>query len=271
MHQIRANGEAKDALFRQQQALLRTLPSPSTVLADSIKLWWAWRNKTNRPFFRSILLIFLALLTTAGTISASIFSSLVVDSSDLTVLVKSPFCGSPPPKDRSDRANGYAPVVAEAAEKYGPLCSRDFAAENVTVAQGCDAFVNRYINFNTSREDCPFEKSMCVADRGGEAFVMDSLLLDANKEFGLNLPADSEIRYRRKTTCSVLSVQNHTKIYNITDYASSGYRFGNFPDEQIFSLQYGRNVDARGNNDTQTTSIQAANISFEYDLASVQR
>jgi hypothetical protein len=38
-HQAHTDGRPMDALFRQQQALLRTLPSPSSVMADAVKLW----------------------------------------------------------------------------------------------------------------------------------------------------------------------------------------------------------------------------------------
>lgn len=38
IHQIRANGQAQDALFRQQQALLRTQPPPGSLLMDWLKL-----------------------------------------------------------------------------------------------------------------------------------------------------------------------------------------------------------------------------------------
>lgn len=75
IHQVRANGNASDALFRQQQALQRTLPPANSVLADALKLWWTWRGWAERPFFRSMVLIIGALLLTIATIVASILSS----------------------------------------------------------------------------------------------------------------------------------------------------------------------------------------------------
>ena len=47
-HQLRANGEPSDGLYWQQQALLRTLPTPTALVADYLKLWWSWRTKTKR-------------------------------------------------------------------------------------------------------------------------------------------------------------------------------------------------------------------------------
>jgi hypothetical protein len=73
--------------------MLRTLPTPGTVMADAVKLWWAWRKKAYRPFLRSILLVLLALGFSLATVAASIFSSLVVDNGTIDVLVDSPLCG----------------------------------------------------------------------------------------------------------------------------------------------------------------------------------
>ena len=47
-HQFRARGKSSDGLFWQQQALLRTLPTPTALLADYVKLWWSWRGATER-------------------------------------------------------------------------------------------------------------------------------------------------------------------------------------------------------------------------------
>ena len=45
-HQYRAKGNPSDGLFWQQQALLRTLPTPTAMLAEYTKLLWSWRHKT---------------------------------------------------------------------------------------------------------------------------------------------------------------------------------------------------------------------------------
>ena len=82
-HQSRASGKPTDGMFRQQQALLRSLPTPSSLMADSVKLWWAWRNRTDRTFIRSMAPLVLAFLCTVGSIAASIASSYVVDSTSL--------------------------------------------------------------------------------------------------------------------------------------------------------------------------------------------
>jgi len=50
-HQFRANGRPSDGLFRQQQALLRTLPTPSSLMVDSINLWWRGESELTKHSF----------------------------------------------------------------------------------------------------------------------------------------------------------------------------------------------------------------------------
>ena len=83
-----------DALFRQQQAILRTLPTPSSVVAEAVKLWGAWRKSADRPFLRSALLVLIAILFTAMTVAASIFSTLIVNTGTIDVLVDSTRCAA---------------------------------------------------------------------------------------------------------------------------------------------------------------------------------
>lgn len=92
-YQIRANGRPSDGLFRQQQALLRSSPTPSTLLVGWIKLWFTWRRINKRAAATSSVHTFTALVFMIGSLTASIFSSNVVSTSNLEVLVSSPHCG----------------------------------------------------------------------------------------------------------------------------------------------------------------------------------
>ncbi|KAJ4290347.1 hypothetical protein N0V90_010563 [Kalmusia sp. IMI 367209] len=54
-HQFRAHGQPSDGLYWQQQALLRTLPTPTALVADYMKLWWSWRAKSKREMDSGLL------------------------------------------------------------------------------------------------------------------------------------------------------------------------------------------------------------------------
>jgi hypothetical protein len=86
-HQFRVSFTITDGLYRQQQAILRTLPTPSSLVADWAKLWWVWRNKTDRVLWRSLPQILIGAVFAAATVTAGIYTSVVVSNSDVQVLV----------------------------------------------------------------------------------------------------------------------------------------------------------------------------------------
>jgi hypothetical protein len=91
-HQSRAQGISSDGLFWQQQALLRTLPTPTAMLPDSMKLWWTWRNKADRPLLRSAISLLAAFVFSITAIVAGIFTSYAVDTTNLEVFGNSAAC-----------------------------------------------------------------------------------------------------------------------------------------------------------------------------------
>ena len=140
IHQTRANGRARDALFRQQQAILRTLPTPGALIADSLKLYWRWKRKEGQwlAFARVSLLVFLAALFVVMTWAASIFSSLAVDTSQLRVLVDSPYCGGVnlTYDTFGDILLGYVTEIVSVAEPFAESC---YLNTNQSLPGLCDA------------------------------------------------------------------------------------------------------------------------------------
>lgn len=196
---MRANGKSTDALFRQQQALLRTLPAPSAVVTDTIKLWWAWRNKARRSLLRSLVLLLAALLFVAASGAASIFSSLVVDSRGLVVLVDSPDCGWA--STQRIFAGEYVYPVKAASVPYASQCYNP-AATNVTLPAACNALVQRELPFETRKVPCSLGNNVCQDDPGIE---FDTGLINVGPAFGLDLSSSDRVQYRKKTTCGILA------------------------------------------------------------------
>ncbi|KAH8630678.1 hypothetical protein IG631_15255 [Alternaria alternata] len=219
-------------MFRQQQALLRTLPTPSSVVAEALKLWWAWRKNTDRPFLRSMVLVLVAMLFTAVTVAASVFSSFVVDSGSIEVLVDSPLCG---------RINGtgtawrtYITTLIANAPVYAGACYR-----NGSLPALCnDAFTNVNIPLTVGSTPCPFNETMCGTKN---AVTVDSGLVDVGKMFGLNLAAKDRVMFRKKVSCTVLPSEGSYEVFDLELIPNlvPADRFI-FPGEQILALLYGR-------------------------------
>jgi hypothetical protein len=210
-HQLRADGLPADGLFRQQQALLRTLPTPSSLLADWVKLWWAWRTKTQRAFVRSFAHFILALTFVVATIAVGVFSSYIVDSTNLEVFVSSPLCrprdvtpSSSNFVDNVDRLTNYQHKVSSLGTPFAQERYRNETA----ISARCRAFIHPNVPLKHEQVRCPFASSICLGDEYGVS--VDSGLVDMNDGFGLNMRSRDRVKYRRKPTCGVLRTEGHS-------------------------------------------------------------
>jgi hypothetical protein len=249
-HQLRATGVPSDGLFWQQQVLLRTLPTPTGLIADSFKMWWTWRHKSKRPFLRAILPVIFAFLFAIGAVSSGIFSSYAVDTTNIEVLVHSPYCG------RVNLSRTYEPQTGASThfanlwpvmKSYARDCYRDGSQ---FIPSHCrNTFVRPNISITKDPSECPWAPSMCLS-RTDPAISMDSGLVDASN-FGFNVKPHHGVKYRKKTVCNVLPLDRYLTVHNATEFASTLPR-DPLPDEKLLALHYFYN---RGNGSLDRSSI----------------
>lgn len=263
LHQIRATGIPSDGLFWQQQALLRTLPPPTSLVADSLKLWWAWRKKSERPLLRSLLPSLLAFLFAIGAVASGIFSTWAVDVSNIEVLVESPYCGRVNISRTYDPGSGASthfanlfPVMKEYA--------RDCYQERAFLPSRChNTFIKPNISFTQDPADCPWDASMCLSDKS-PALSMDSGLLDQS-HFGFNVEPHNGVKLRKKTVCNILPLPGHFTISNATNFTSILKREP-LPNEEIMSLHYFyENRTSDQSRATFVKSLASSNVSEVYN------
>ena len=265
VHQLRADGRPADGLFRQQQVLLRTLPNPSALLADSTKLWLFWRKRVNRAFLRSLIPLLLGLSFWIGTLVVGVLSSYIITGNNLQVLVDSPFCG---PLDIDTTTDYYLqnaidlrPLeakVAATSKSYAEDCYRT----GTPLPTRCSVFMRPYIPFSQERTVCPFADSICV-DAELPAIRFDSGLVDLNDGFGLNLASNDRVKYRRQATCAVLDTASRSSIVSATDYSYLDH--DPFPGEEILIVGYGDIVyQTEWPNATFVHSLAVSNITTSY-------
>lgn len=205
-------------------------------MADSAKLWWSWRKRNDRVLARSLTQFLLATLCTAGFVVAGIFSSYVVESSDLEVLVNSPLCGRINSSLLTSAERIQTSEIRSLALPYTQECYHN----QTMVPARCKAFVRPSIPLRNERVPCPFAAEFCVGEKDVlPAVAFDSGLVDLNKGFGMNLPEKDRVKYRRRTTCSVLPVAGRTSVKNGSDLPSWLINRAAFPGEQFMLLHYG--------------------------------
>jgi hypothetical protein len=265
LHQIRANGKSTDALFRQQQALLRTLPAPSAVMTDTIKLWWAWRRKAKRPLLRSLVLLLAALLFVAVSGAASVFSSLVVDSRNIVVLVDSPKCGWA--STQRIFAGDYVYPVKAASAPYASQCYNATTA-NGTLPAACNVLMQRELPFNTRKVPCPLGKDVCQNTPGIE---FDTGLIDVGPAFGLDMPSSDGVRYRKKTTCGILAFKRPFVQGVFDSLGDNGQPTGNVSTTpRSLKFQYGTKFPGGTPNTTLAVDLNGAYYLKDYTLQYVK-
>ena len=231
----RSPRQENDTVFQQQQqVILRTLPTPSSLLTDFIKIYWAWRSTDSiNGLLRFLPLTLLAALFTSATVATGIFSSYIVDSSSLEVLADSPFCGPIEPSDSTMHSmTNYLSQVASLARTLSDEC---YLQDNPTSAR-CKVYTSSRIPLAVEEAECPWHPTMCDAQHG-KAVSVDSGLVHPNSAFGLNLPPRDTVYFRRKVTCSVLPLVNRT---HITPAATYPYiRRPSLPQEEMLLISLG--------------------------------
>ncbi|KAH7128142.1 hypothetical protein B0J11DRAFT_430867 [Dendryphion nanum] len=238
-HQLRAKGKPSDGLFWQQQALLRTLPTPTALVADYAKLWWSWRHKTNKVIWRCWTTIVLITCFAAAAIAVGISVSYIVQTSNLEVLVSTPFCRF------VNQSSNYIPndILNFQEKQHGEArtYTRQCYQNTTDTTMACrNTFVQPRIPFTVQWAACPWDQSMCL-DGQQPAIAMDSEQIDLKKYFGWNLKQRDSLWFRRRTVCNVLPLDGHYDI--IKPAPGKHMRYTPVPDEEVVALRYGTYPD----------------------------
>lgn len=229
-------------MFRQEQAILRSLPPPSSLAADSIKLWWTWRRANKNASTRSLMHTLVATLSAAGFVAIGILTSTVVSTSDLEVLVSSPHCGrinttlAPMTNLRAQTSQLVSLATPYAAECYD---------HQKILSARCRAFVHPSVSFPTERTACPFSREYCLESTTNDtsllpAVTFDSGLVDVNRAFGMNLPKNEAVSYRRRSTCTVLPLSGHEFFFDGNQLPGELWGRARRPNTTAVVLSYGK-------------------------------
>lgn len=230
-------------------------------MADTVKLWWAWRKKAERPLLRSLVLLLAALLFVAISGAASVFSSLVVDSRNIVVLVDSPDCGWA--STQRIFAGEYAYPVKAASVPYASQCYNATTA-NGTLPAGCNVLIQRELPFTTRKVPCPLGKDVCQDTPGIE---FDTGLIDVGPAFGLNMPSSDGVRYRKKTACGILAFKRpfvQGVFDSLTIYGHSKKNATTTP--RSLKFQYGTRFPVGTPNTTLAVDLNVASYLEDYTL-----
>ncbi|KAK4445119.1 hypothetical protein QBC34DRAFT_413567 [Podospora aff. communis PSN243] len=211
LHYALSDSRPRDGLYQQQQAILRNASEPEAGLRLAALLWFAWRKRATRAFWRLLLIFMVALACIALATVASVFSTHVANIGD-EVLLKGSRCTALGTQANFDpaRRQDFIPMYAlergrqvENAANYARRCY----GENSQKAECAGFLVQKFPMTVTKNASCPFESSICKTQ--DKNLILDSGLLDSHAHFGINSPPEDRFQYRRVLHCAPLVTEGH--------------------------------------------------------------
>jgi hypothetical protein len=247
-HQCRASKAPLDGYYHQQQAVLRSNTSDLNTLRQLLRITWAWRGKTRRPFRRSVNLMLWALLHFVLFGLAGVFSSTVVTAGK-AALSRSPYCGVLSPSYLQSLGGVGTSFVnqrdldLQAKSQDDTQLSQEYVQTcyNVTdPPSSCSSYAKRQLSWTTTRNvACPFDSAVCHPSVSAVSF--DTGYIDSSDDLGLNAQAKDRISYRRLTTCVPLNDEAYITSYRNVSSDSGG------PNVQAVDAYYGPSYGADRN------------------------
>jgi len=262
-HQIRTASHPHDAIFHQQQAILKNQESPLSAAWKLSRTSFTWRRHERTRWWqfwrsRSLFLVLLAIILAGAFAVASIFSSQVTKAAGTEVLINSPDCG--------DWEFNASDPLSQASWGVKKLNESIAAASYASTCYGsgsnaeCNTYVAPEISWKTNQNaSCPFGNSTCLFGRTA-AYEMDTGLLDSHEILGLDASHSDRVSVRKVATCAPVGLKQYMEIKNVTVDGFYG------PMLDVY-LQYflGPIIDT-GANWTYQYNTHASLVDFGYDF-----
>lgn len=265
-HQLGARRGRKDGMHHQQQVILRNTGSPGSALWQFTQLVYYWWQPAERPVWRSLPFLVLALLSLAVLSVTSLFSSQITRASGAETLIISNNCGFWVPDvdsvEQSNRAFAHKTLRdSTSAASYAQACY----GSNPDTLQ-CNQYVQRQIKWTANQNaTCPFGSGICMISDTA-AYEMDSGLIDSHVHLGINTPKKNRITYRKRTTCAALNKDDYFTTKNATETTTPEGGFFGQPGDVINFYNFG---SFEGLNYTFFYNTHAAIDGHGYDLTYV--
>lgn len=263
----RSTAEPQDAIYHQQQAILRNTSQPLSVLWGMLKLTWFWKDTTTRAQRRAVAFILGSLAYVVAFAVASIFSSKISSADSEVLLLSGPNCGfwsSPDYESYNPAEESIQHFMMKNAQVFSTV-NRFMGESHVYVAQCynststsptefCLPYGKDRISWSTlNHTTCPFE-DMCIAD----AIQFDTGFLNSRTHLGINTRHE-HIEYRRVMTCAPITTENHVSGYVDANETGAYAGIKTWEDETFLKFFYGQCINY--NNNDNTTFVYS-NLSF---------
>lgn len=224
LHNSFSTSKPRDAVYHQQQAILRNSSSVDSGLVTFLQLAWAWRRTTKRALVRLCSVIataafFAVAFTIAGgfssSISTGISNDVLLDGSDCGLIIKRYSSN-----EDLNLLGPYTSREANSAANYAQQCY----GTNTSGMFGCGTFVKARIPSSVENQTaCPFAEGLCQSDAG---LRLDSGYIDSHEHLGLNAPFNERILFRTVLQCAPLVTEGYTSNISTSADNYTTYNYG---------------------------------------------
>ncbi|KAK4463684.1 hypothetical protein QBC42DRAFT_323869 [Cladorrhinum samala] len=237
VHQWRAADDERDGIHHQHQLVYRNSSSHLDTLWQILRISWAWRRRARLNLARTIIFLLPPVLCFAAFTAAGLFSTKVTTPLYLAtrVRVAPRNCGY---LNWGSRENfGADGNLSEAGSRvYGKwyaqkiMSARSYArscyANETVSSQACSVLpVQQFLYSTSDAAPCPFAQKRCISGRDA-SFKMVTQWLDSHEHFGINSPKSERVSIRRSATCSVLNVDDLTRVIEGSPASMYQYMLG---------------------------------------------
>ena len=180
-----------------------------------------------------------------------------MSSTNIEVLINSPLCALVNLNENLYLRN-YQTRIMASANTYADDCYKN----TKSLPARCSIFKKPNIPFVMETTVCPFAGNICSSP----SIAFDSGRLDLNQVFRFNLADKDRLKYRKRTTCSILSQEGYVKTVNVSNFALNILGGPVFPGHQVnlYSYSIPRNRSRRPS--TWGLSLLGSQLLSEYKL-----
>ncbi|RDA94691.1 hypothetical protein CP533_6797 [Ophiocordyceps camponoti-saundersi (nom. inval.)] len=253
LHRYYSTPQPRDAVHHQRQALLRNTVTIPASLWGFLQLSWTWRH-ARQTWFRTLPIIFCAILSIAAFTVAGGFSSALSTAIGNAVLINGTRCTRLPTGVVANEIkfvhplNQYWGKYSSDVANYAQQC---YSASSSNMFD-CTTYVKQHLpSISDSEAPCPFKNGICRSNSSN--LMLDTGYIDSHEHLGINSKPEDRIRFRHVIHCAPLETSGYsseftTRYVNYTryyygDHLDARPRFNFTWQVESLSSQYDRQVE----------------------------
>ncbi|KAL2277332.1 hypothetical protein FJTKL_00052 [Diaporthe vaccinii] len=203
--------EPRDALYHQQQAILRNSTSPVSAVWTLSQLFWTWQNVAKRCFVRILPTLLTAVICLCAFTVAGGFSSSISSGIGNEVLLNGTNCAMVSVMSSDpNSAHVTVPYFAQLAHSAANYAQQCYSSDSPGLFD-CTHFAKDHLpSTMDTQAACPFRNSS-ICRTNSSNIHLDTGYMKLNNDFGVNAPPDNNILFRAVLQCAPLETQGYTK------------------------------------------------------------